>query len=478
MSVGVASISWVSAPDISESVLGCFSALSGEAHLTIVLGAGASAPSGLPMWDQFAARLAVLSGLVATEEAARVLLGRQDPSIVLEAAHDRSGNDWAAHLNEALYATRWSELGPSPLHLAAVGHFTAVPDQSTLATLNFDVLLERAVLDEGQPTVRIDTVGRTSLDVPTIHHLHGAVFDGKEYSAIVGYNDFANLVSDPNAWQREFLSTALTRGPLLLAGTSYRDPDIRHWLHLILSVDKPKFPALVTIVREGLGLDLDTFDSIRNALIAEWESIGLTAVTLQDTTDVALVIRELKFLGTDGYRSPAERARRVWDAHRRHFDRLQREYVAQLRTDARNVAAVLGCDVSRATIWLANGGGKLARWASEGMRYLGPRHLKLVPTGHDSPWIAGEAIGSEEVKLKDVERSHGVKPTWKSVLAIPVFASDGVHPDFATGVVSFGLSQSASALVAREEELGNLTLRLSTAWGTRLSAVAFHKIDG
>jgi hypothetical protein len=122
---------------------------------------------------------------------------------------------------------------------------------------------------------------------------------------------------------------------------------------------------------------------------------------------------------------------------------------------------------------LANARGKLARWASEGAYYTGVRQLKLVPTGHDSPWIAGEAIGSEEVKIRDVQRTPGVSPTWRSVLAIPVFAGDGSHPDFATGVLTFGLSQSASSLVARQEEWRQIASDLSSVWGTQINEVAF-----
>lgn len=450
-----------------------FAALSNDTSLTIVLGAGASAPSGLPSWDQFATRLAVLSGLVETDEAATMLLARQDPTIVLEAAHARSGSSWAAHLNDALYGASAAEASPSPLHLAAAGHFTAAPEATTLSTLNFDNLLESAVLTTGAPVVVIDTDGQVEPGVPIVHHLHGAVFDGEEYSAVVGYNDFAELVADPRAWQREFLSSALRHGPLLLAGTSYRDPDIRHWLHLIERDEQPAFPALVTIVREGLGLDRDAFNAIRDALATEWESIGLQALTVQDLADVALVIRELRFVGRDGYAPPAERARQLWDAHTRRFAHLQQEYANQLEADTDTVTSALGVDAHRGTLWLANARGKLARWAQAGTRYTSARQLKLVPTGHDSSWIAGEAIGSEEVKLRDVERDPGVSPTWRSVLAIPVFASDGVHPDFATGVLTFGLAPSAATMQSQQENWSETATALSTAWGTRLSEIAF-----
>lgn len=73
----------MSAPDINQELLENFKPLVGDAHLTSLLGVGASAPSGLPDWNEFAPRVAVLSGLVETESAANILLSRQDPTIVL-----------------------------------------------------------------------------------------------------------------------------------------------------------------------------------------------------------------------------------------------------------------------------------------------------------------------------------------------------------------------------------------------------------
>ena len=457
-----------------------FAALAGDAHLTLVLGAGASAPSGLPTWDELAGRLLRLSGLVKSDRAASTLLGKQDPTIALEAAHARSGDRWEQYLNEALYGVPPIEPGESTLHLAAAGHYAASPTTTSLATLNFDTLLESAVQGEGFSLVLIDTEGHNETEAPTIHHLHGAVYQGQAYSAVVGYRDFAKLVADPSPWQREFLSAALQHGPLLLAGTSYRDPDIRHWLHVILNDKdrKPKYPALVTIVREGLDLDRSTFDEVNDALAAEWESIGLTALTMQDLADVALVIRELRLAGTDGYQAPAERARALWNAHARRTPRLQRLYSDQLAQDAARIGTALRTTAHRGTLWLANGHGKLARWATEGTQYASVREMKLVPTGHDSPWIAGEAIGSEDVKLHDVQnRDARVSPTWRSVLAVPIFIGDGRHPEWASAVVTFGLAHGAETLLEREDDWQELAVSLNEEWGTRLSAVAFPTQD-
>lgn len=466
----------MSAPDIDRQVMDKFVSLAGDAHLTLLLGAGASASSGLPDWDDFALKVVMRSGLVNSERAARTLLEKQDPTIALEAARNLAGVRWATILNDALYGNPVVEPSESPLHLASAGHYLADPNRTTLSTLNFDMLIESALQSEGAPVVYAGVGGELKADKPTVHHLHGVIANGRAHQPIVGYRDFAELVATQNAWQYTFLQDAVQRGPLLLAGTSYRDPDIRHWLYLILKSLKGyrTHPVIVTIVREGLGLDQHAFKAIERALVAEWESIGLTALTTHDLADVALVVRELSFVTSEGYMTPTERSRALWNALAVRMKELQGLYADQLARDSAHVGEALGTKAHRSTLWIANGRGKLARWATEGTRYEAVRKLKLVPTGHDSPWIAGEAIGSENVKLRDVgDRSARVTPSWKSVLAIPIFVGDEVHPNWASAVVTFGLKHHAEPLLGRERDWQTVVSELSTDWGDRLSHVAF-----
>lgn len=474
----------MSAPDIDKRIMQRFAPLAQGAHLTIVLGAGASAPSGLPDWDCFTQRVVTLSGLVSTEDAARVLLSKQDQTIALEAARDRAGDQWHQHLVTALYGSLADHPEPSSLHLAAARHYLGDPKNTTLATLNYDVLLERAIADSVETEANALAVPIAGIDGtvdphrPTVHHLHGVVDCEGVHDPIVGFRDYAELTTDEGAWQRTFLSRSLRDGPLLLAGTSYRDPDIRQWLHLILRDEKPRHPAIVAFARQGLGLDREQFDTIHTALEAEWSSIGLEALHMQDLSDIARVVRELQHVRRPDYRTPAERAAQVWTSHRRRFATLQTEYSDALSMDSRTIATSLRTRAFRASLWLADGQGKLARWATDGSTFRTVSSLKRVPTGHDSPWIAGEAIGSEDVKVKDVERDRRVSPTWKAVVAIPVFVGDGQLPDLATAVLTFGLTRSARSLLENDKPLKDVAQRLSSEWGNRLSEVAFSQTRG
>ena len=133
----------MSAPDITPDLLQKFHALRDGSHLTLLLGAGASAPSGLPDWDTLAIEVSVASGVVPSREAAELLVSKQDAMLVLQAARQKAGSRWKTLLNGALYGSR--PLLPSTLHLAAAGRYVAQPEYTTLATLNFDRLLEHAL---------------------------------------------------------------------------------------------------------------------------------------------------------------------------------------------------------------------------------------------------------------------------------------------------------------------------------------------
>lgn len=466
----------MSAPDITPEIMAQFDALREGSHLTLLLGAGASAPSGLPDWDEFAVRVAVASGVVPNREAGALLVDKQDPMIVLQAARQRAGAAWKGMLSAALYASPEArDRQPSSLHLAAAGHYDTAPASTTLATLNFDTLIERALMADSARVVYSSPTDEPGKGGVTVHHLHGIIDGGTVVDPVVSFTDYADRVANPDAWQRRFLESALDRGPMLIAGTTYRDPDLRHWLHSIVADSKQRHSTIVTVVREGLELTRDQFAELDDALIAEWQSIGLEALALQDFADVAGVIRELAYASQPDYRAPSVRARQVWLQHNRRLSVLQAEYAATLERDGEVIASTMGATAHRGTLWLAAPKGKLARWASASTQYQSVRQMKRVPTGHDSPWISGEAMGAEKVTLKSVTRDDRVTPHWRSALAIPIMVSDGSLPAFAAAVVTFGLEATAVSAWERQTEWEEAARELSRYWGTRLSDIAFNR---
>lgn len=111
----------MSAPDLTAEIMSEFSDSGADRHITLLLGAGASTSSGLPDWDELAIRLLVRSGSVPSADAANLLVKRQDPLLIAEAARQKSGDDWPDHVEDALYDGR-TEFPVSALHVAAAGH--------------------------------------------------------------------------------------------------------------------------------------------------------------------------------------------------------------------------------------------------------------------------------------------------------------------------------------------------------------------
>lgn len=105
----------VSASDLTIETMNQFRDSGSQEHVTVLLGAGASITSGLPDWDTFAGRLLHASGAVDDHAVARLLIARQDPMLVVEAARAAASTRWEQILRAALY--EGVVLRPSALHL-------------------------------------------------------------------------------------------------------------------------------------------------------------------------------------------------------------------------------------------------------------------------------------------------------------------------------------------------------------------------
>lgn len=438
-----------------------------DRHLTLLLGAGASTSSGLPGWDELAIRLLVRSGKVTSRGAAETLVARQDPLLVAEAARKEPGANWHRSIKAALYEGL-TDLTPSAMHVAAAGHLlSGEAGDTTLITLNFDTLLESAIrIDDPSIVVRASTDADLPSDAFVVHHLHGVVSPDEVRDVVLTLSDFNELVGDPNSWQLTVIRRAVGAGAILIAGTSYRDPDLRRWLHVALA-DQPKgHSALVLLARQGFELSRADFDEVKDALADQWRSAGLEPVILEDFTDAAQIVRELRYVHDDNYRAPRARARSVWDAHETSFSELQAKYTDQLLLDATELKDALDVPQLNLTLWLADAEGHLARWAAQDRVYRSLDDLRLVDSGHDSTWIAGRALGGESILFQDLP--SGGSRRWDTVLAVPIRVEHSGLPEFATAVLSVGLPGRAKDYEGSSALWLDCILTIANAWSTRL----------
>lgn len=457
----------MSAPDLTPAMMRRFVASGAENHLTFLLGAGASTSSGLPDWDELAVRMLIESQAVPDREAAELLVRRQDPLIVAEATRKHRDSEWDRMVQRALYQ---EGLGPTPsaLHLATAAHaLSGDGTDTTLITLNFDVLLEDALgLGTDLPVdSRVDDQFGAGRYV--VHHLHGIVSPDQVCSPVLTLSDFNELLGDSSSWQLALLRRAVRRGGVVIAGTSYRDPDLRRWLHVARADQPDGHAAIVLLTRQGFGLSRSDFQRVEEALSNQWRAVGLDPVILEDFADAAQIVRELRSVHDSGYKSPQERAREVWDAHATAFDELQVGYSDQLAFDAELLRAVLDVGNLNVTLWLADGHGRIARWASQDRRYRSVASLQRVDSGHDSGWVAGRALGSETLLFQNLK--PGEARRWSTVLAVPVAVEHSGLPKFVSAVVSVGLPGSAEDYGQAESPWLDTILDLANDWGVRLS---------
>jgi len=240
----------------------------------LLLGAGASAAAGLPGWDTLAMRLLTGSGVTPDEPTAKSFLAEQDAMLVAEAAR-AVVPDWHALIRDALYDGD-DEPEPAVLHLAAAA-LAAGRDPGTvqLHTLNFDPLLGTALrfaLEELGLSADVHERAESAQGPPgqhVVNHLHGIVRatpGGEARNVVLTLKDFTELGATAHPWQVAALQDTLQKGPLILAGTSYRDPDIRQWLHGI----GRDHEVVVLLARQGLNLDpTRSIESVRR-----WRSNG------------------------------------------------------------------------------------------------------------------------------------------------------------------------------------------------------------
>ena len=463
----------MSAPDLTAAMIDQLAQSGAEKHLTLLLGAGASTSSGLPGWDELAIRLLLRSKSVDSREAASLLVARQDPLLVAEAARKAPGANWNRSVKAALYEGI-DHLTPSALHIATAAHILdGNRNDTTLLTLNFDTLLEAAIQVGTQQAVEARIGGQPPADGYAVHHLHGIVTNEVVRGMVLTLSDFNELLGDSESWQLDLIRFAVREGALLIAGTSYRDPDLRRWLHVALAEQPPEHATIVLLARQGFELSRADFQKVKKALADQWSAVGLSPIILEDFTDAAQMIRELRHVHKDEYRSPQERSRFVWDAHASSFATLQNAYSNQLVADAELLREAFNVDQLNVTFWLADAQGRLARWAAQDRRYRALDDLRLIDSGHDSRWVAGRALGSEEILFQDLD-TDGIQ-RWSTVLAAPIRVEHSGLPEFATAVISVGLPGLAKDYEAAADDWLDTVLTIANSWSTRLIAACLSE---
>ncbi len=435
--------------------------------------------AGLPSWDELAVRLVSLAGAIEDAGTARAYLARQDPTLAAEAARAVS-DDWATVVREALYGTEVAALYPRALHLAVANLAATRPRDVSLLTLNLDDLLEEALRDllddlerDEQVISRTAAAPRAGANTYEVQHLHGLLpraDDAQPSGLVLTLSDFNHLAAIAHPWQAGALGEAMSRGPLVLAGTTYRDTDIRQWLHAIRQqLESHGGSVSALLAREGMGLSRRQFTDVAEAVRQQWGAIGINALLLQDHSDAAQILRELPASRADGYQLPRTRAAGLWAQQVADFSPLQVRHSELLDADREALPSPIG-HASDLTLWLADGSSELVRWASHDRVYRSSDKLRRVPLGHDSPWTAARAMAQSEVLVDAMHTRPQGSRRWRTVIAAPITMALPGGPNLVVGAVS---AATTAVLDGEEETEWRTALAdLVEAWAGRLTAPA------
>lgn len=290
--------------------------LAKERRLTIVVGAGASAEFGLPLWSELVNRL-LLRALspetpattldyspTAVEATKRILeeAGALEAATMARAALGESFHD---ELRTCLYEwpNHWQWNLPGATARAVANLYAVMAERGEIceiATTNYDDNLEIAleeVLDK-----EVKSFCRDSEDpegCPVVRHLHGVLTeDGRTEEVTLTEADYHAVDSSGLPWQESYLRRRFEDSAVIFIGASLTD---QHLLRYIFryAEEEPRPVALLVDDSERIGpvdqrLDPGEIDGLISKLKhGRWDYVHLTALQADFPAQPAQFLHEV-----------------------------------------------------------------------------------------------------------------------------------------------------------------------------------------
>jgi hypothetical protein len=219
-----------------------------HAHkLTIIVGAGASHQSGLPLWNQLLQQLLMIwveqqykdtlfryfSGEIRDRLTRE--LTNQSPIVFAHYLQSRlSDKAFIDLVHRAMYGNLSTpEPGPIMRAIGRLGH-----KLRSVVTFNFDDLVEKALALDGSASTSVWKASHLSTisGVP-VYHPHGFLPYSRQkdeaYRVVLAEADYHTLYANPHSWNNIVFSTALFESVCLFVTTSITDPNVRRVLDTV-----------------------------------------------------------------------------------------------------------------------------------------------------------------------------------------------------------------------------------------------------
>ncbi|HKO37156.1 MAG TPA: SIR2 family protein [Solirubrobacterales bacterium] len=276
--------------------------LAGERRITIVVGAGASAEVGFPLWSELVERLLLraLSPGVSPDSS-------DYPPEVVETAHlaiTEGGALGAATMARAVLGDRfdeelrnclydwpnrwqWNRPGSTAWAVARLyAVMTELEEHCEIATTNYDLTLEKA-LEEELEGVEVRPFCLDSEEPEghlVVRHLHGVLTeDGTAEEVTLTEADYHPADATNFPWQESYLRQRLEDSTVIFIGASLTDQHLLRYIFRYAKAERPPIALLVQDADEAKTLDKRHAPNAVEDLFAElrrgrWEYAHLTAL--------------------------------------------------------------------------------------------------------------------------------------------------------------------------------------------------------
>lgn len=299
--------------------------------ITLFVGAGASIEAQLPSWVALVRRLLDEVALPksvdrADWEAALLESGPTSAAALIQAQVRDRFPRW---VYRALYADKRSRVFRPGALAEQIAYWSAeFPDAVSLVTVNYDDLLEKALIAHGlspQPITR-DGEGVRTGHTP-VYHLHGYLTDDDpEAEVVLSEDDYARFPVG-ECWQDQLMASLLEDTMCVFVGLSFTDPNLLRWLHGASSNGDPKHIALFSR-QSSPRLSAGVRGQLEAATTERWLAANVEAVFTDFFGEQAQILHEAALRRSMAGLDPFER--RSADAQRRaeSFFGLEEDFAA------------------------------------------------------------------------------------------------------------------------------------------------------
>jgi hypothetical protein len=425
-----------------------------DGPITLIVGAGASMEADLPSWGALVARVLHASRPRLDEDLrARWVAAVLSEGVVSGAAVAQalapSQPAFRDRVVRELYRGRRSRAYvPGAISEQVAWFKRRFPADVTIATFNYDDLLEQALEPHGAVRAAVDDAPEAPGEA-AVRHLHGRLHDGHhDDDFVLSDDDYARFPLRPR-WQDRVMRRALERSMCVFVGLSFTDPNLTRWIHRsdvdggpprIALFSRQSSPRLAPDVRRELEL----------TTAQRWGQAGVRVVFTDFFGELGQVLHEAALVragdpvppfAARAQRRQAVASRLLTPAGSQRFPAAQRAAADWLRGVVDGVQAIIRSNRVRfrdeqlaVGVWLADHGrGEVLLAATSDRAMTDRASLQPIPMELLSPWAGVETVTRGVV----VEQHPDVYATrWRYARGLPLVVEDGRAGRTAVGAVT------------------------------------------